>query len=1136
MKKFLSIIAAGTLALLALSCAKEEKAVFDVSQATPPVLREVIVEDNVSVLYTPAVFNMEFNQSMKTYHTLALVSVGGKDADVTLTTKDEGNTLTLTGKNLTNALKARGYNIGDQVDLTIVVRGSIQDPSRGITNGYIDSKEKYSFKWTLVDASGGGGPKIPQIDLSQYEYLAVMEGAETWGIIGPAVSDWSTDVDLQKISSDPEVWYAAGVPFNADSFKFRGNDTWGDYDLGGGEFALDAPIVMSKGGGDMTSSAGSYDVYLFPTYGVAYLTNGSGGGSDLPDVDLDAYEYLSVMEGAETWGVIGPAVSDWSTDVDLEKISDDPEIWCAKGMPFQEDKFKFRGNDTWGDYDLGGGVFAVEEPIVMSKGGGDMTAVAGNYDVYLYPTYGVAYLKPAGGDTPPPPEKPKAWSLIGTLEDSGWGTDYDLENVTGNTWVIKNVFVREKDEFKIRADHAWNKSFGGPEENAESTYEEGNVYGVYQPVIGETFTAGGTNIRIGVEGYYNITLNYGNDESTILIEEYKEFPDHVYMIGQDFGGWNWDSDGVVELVPVVHQPSWGAEAEAQFWTVKYFKAGSDHGFKFCSQKAWNGDFWGLDENDGFVEAGGNCTVETDGFYLVHIDFKRSMVHVEPARVYGIGNCFGGWDEGMESALFKADGQKLKATVAAAGELRMYVASSIATSDWWTREFIFFEDGKIDYRGDDEGQGDQARLNVLADQVVVLDFNAGTGAIEGEGVEPEPAKAAFMIGEQFGGWSWDSDGVVELVPVWGTDNYFWCTRWFDATKGFKFCGVREWNGDYTGDGTVGYTVSDGNCWVAESGLYTVLVDALNKSVEITPAEIYGLGDAVFTGGWDFDSAQKFTVEGDKVVITTAGAGELRMASKVMPSAPIEGVTTGNGWIDWWKTEFIFFEDGVIDYRGAGPDQARRNVEAGQTITLDFNAGTATIGGGSAPAANITIDGNPADWEGNPNVVSLECPTDAEMTGMASAKILYSDKLYFLVKFSDAALADGKVRLHVYFDTDNFGCQAARWTDNNIDYMLEGKMTSGGAFVSYASTFYKFTGANPTDWSGCWEATDFAPVFESAGNDHWYELSMSYDGYPGGLPEQFMIGLDMVDSNWATCGFLPQTEHMLVIKKNGIAEQL
>ena len=93
----------------------------------------------------------------------------------------------------------------------------------------------------------------------------------------------------------------------------------------------------------------------------------------------------------------------------------------------------------------------------------------------------------------------------------------------------------------------------------------------------------------------------------------------------------------------------------------------------------------------------------------------------------------------------ADG-KVSATVAADGDLRMYAASSIATSDWWTREFIILDgkmassiatsdwwtrefivlDGKIAYRGNG---GDQERVSVKAGQKVTLDFNAGIGVIE-----------------------------------------------------------------------------------------------------------------------------------------------------------------------------------------------------------------------------------------------------------------------------------------------------------------------------------------------------------------------------------------------------------------------
>ena len=251
----------------------------------------------------------------------------------------------------------------------------------------------------------------------------------------------------------------------------------------------------------------------------------------------------------------------------------------------------------------------------------------------------------------------------------------------------------------------------------------------------------------------------------------------------------------------------------------------------------------------------------------------------------------------------------------------------------------------------EGRGDN---NIVVDKGgkydITLTFKLAQGGFDKnftytvtctqESTAPE---TMYMNGAQWGGdsWDWNAETIVELVPVWGAPGYFWCTRWFDASKGFKFCSQKAWNGDFTGDGTKGYTVNDGNCWVAENGFYTVLVNGNENTVEITPAVVCGMGGTVFTGGWDFNDAEQFVAQGDKMVITTSGAGELRIGSKVMPSAPIEGVTGDFGWIDWWKTEFIFYEDGKIAYRGAGGDQARVQIEAGKKITLDFNAGTATV---------------------------------------------------------------------------------------------------------------------------------------------------------------------------------------------------
>ena len=223
-------------------------------------------------------------------------------------------------------------------------------------------------------------------------------------------------------------------------------------------------------------------------------------------------------------------------------------------------------------------------------------------------------------------------------------------------------------------------------------------------------------------------------------------------------------------------------------------------------------------------------------------------------------------------------------------------------------------------------------------------NSFTAKIElGEAVEITAPENMYMIGEQWGNWAWGDAGVVELAGIPSAPGYFWCTRYFEASKGFKFCAVRDWAGDFTGDGAHGYTVDGGNCFVAEDGFYTVFVNGNDKVVEIYPAEVYGIGTAWGADAWDYNAPDivKFQPNGRTLVATVTNTDNaVRLASKIVPSAPIDGITTPNGWIDWWKTEFVYF-DGKIAYRGAGGDQERVAVSAGQKITLDFNAGTVTV---------------------------------------------------------------------------------------------------------------------------------------------------------------------------------------------------
>ncbi len=208
--------------------------------------------------------------------------------------------------------------------------------------------------------------------------------------------------------------------------------------------------------------------------------------------------------------------------------------------------------------------------------------------------------------------------------------------------------------------------------------------------------------------YYNIVKS--------KVSTYEGIPKQVYMIGDDFGAWTWSSDGIVDMIPV-------NGVDGAFWCIKYFNAGKN--FKWAPIKEWGGDFNKLKTNTGFTIDGGNAVLQTSGLYVVYIDFVADKINIEPALVYGTGDCFGSWGDTKYPFAVDAGGKTMSITTKSEAELRIYAGSSIATSDWWTREFIIL-DGKIAYRG---RGNDQPRVKVAAGSVVTLDFSNNTGTIK-----------------------------------------------------------------------------------------------------------------------------------------------------------------------------------------------------------------------------------------------------------------------------------------------------------------------------------------------------------------------------------------------------------------------
>ncbi|MDR0863542.1 MAG: SusF/SusE family outer membrane protein [Candidatus Symbiothrix sp.] len=191
----------------------------------------------------------------------------------------------------------------------------------------------------------------------------------------------------------------------------------------------------------------------------------------------------------------------------------------------------------------------------------------------------------------------------------------------------------------------------------------------------------------------------------------------LFMIGSEFGGWDWSSDGIAQMAPVHSHPG-------HFWTIRYITAGE--GFKWCPARDWNGeDFNSLGEDLGFYTKDGNAFVEQDGMYMIYVDTDAKKISVEPAQVYGIGDCFGAWDKGKFP--LTVAGKAMVINTTASGNVRMYAASTIqpADVDWWQMEFVPIN-GHLRYRG---VGNDQTAVSVDANKQVIIEFNTKRGAVK-----------------------------------------------------------------------------------------------------------------------------------------------------------------------------------------------------------------------------------------------------------------------------------------------------------------------------------------------------------------------------------------------------------------------
>ncbi|MCF8363993.1 MAG: SusF/SusE family outer membrane protein [Prolixibacteraceae bacterium] len=367
---------------------------------------------------------------------------------------------------------------------------------------------------------------------------------------------------------------------------------------------------------------------------------------------------------------------------------------------------------------------------------------------------------------------------------------------------------------------------------------------------------------------------------------------------------------------------------------------------------------------GYTESETGFVVPEDGLYHVVIDTEVEKVAIAKV-VWGLigGATPGGWsDDTPMSATFNKE--KMEFVVEDVTMLENEY--KFRYSGGWK----IFLDTELDLGDGETGVtantnfggslgslvpgGDNIANTELAVYKSTMTWELGVGhaaAMEKTGdAEPLPEypEALYLVGGATA-YGWDEPGIHEDALMHkiagGGDNegIFWkvlhiaggdpfkisAEKWLEPNLGF------DQVSEFDAEGVEVTADNDGNMLVAESNMYMVVVDLRNDAtkVSVTPAEVYGIGDA-FLGKDNYnedDASALFSIDlENKALVSPAltADGNIRMYAN-------------HAWIkDWWNAEFNVF-DGVIEYRNDGGDQDPVAGTSGQVITLYFDNNTGTI---------------------------------------------------------------------------------------------------------------------------------------------------------------------------------------------------
>ena len=606
MKKVLSILFAGVIALLATACYPDDEfAQFDPSKATAPVVSSYEMGAKaLTVAYTPGKFNMGFNEKIAPNHMLVITSIDGKSVNKVVSTTNKDNVLTASVSTLSNLFLSMGFQEDQTLSFEALVRATMQNPAQDNgRNGHVDSKEKVSISNFVVTLPKGS----PYIEYTQ---------SSNWSVIGSlSAYEMSWDKDLEMWTDGSGNHVAAHVQLCAgDEFKFRQDQAW-TVNMGGTFSSLDAEFEVTQDGANIVVGAdGIFDLFVNPGAGLAKVSETTGAkvsgiiGGDEPGPE---------PEPVKGWNIIG-LNGDWENDI---LATNDGSLWTAYITVPEASEFKWRLDGAW-DSDFGGTFVALDEPFEAVAGGPNIQVAAGFWKVVLDTANNTITISDGN-----------VWSLIGDF--NSWAGDVDMV-LTDGKWVSPVTHLNANG-FKLRHNHDWALSIGG-------NFEE----------FGKPFEAvseDGPNIMLPAEGDYVVT--YDPEAQTITIDK-------------SISGWNviglngnWNDD----VLATENNGVWTVRVNAPEDTE--FKWRKDGGW----DENYGGDLVNIGEAFPAF-AGGNNIKLPAGYWLLTLDLSGAepMLMVSDGTVWSLIGVNGDWEKDIDMVL--DEGAWVSPETAISGEFKI----------------------------------------------------------------------------------------------------------------------------------------------------------------------------------------------------------------------------------------------------------------------------------------------------------------------------------------------------------------------------------------------------------------------------------------------------------------------------------